>query len=822
MKNQKEYTEEILFDNYMVSSLGEEKIHCQIPFYFEKNIYDSIVHHGEAVNEIALKVLSGINDKHKRLLNYFEDFNLKDKIFNLRCTLAPMFWTRFDTFRDNENNIYFSEFNYDKPCGQKEMALAGKSDFKGNINKEFINNLKDELVKICSDFSKEKIINVAFLVDPCHYEELYHSYYFKDILKDTNINIISAGPTNLSVKNNFVYVYDEIKVDIILRLFPIEFNNEILNIEEILNVFEKGNVLIINDPRIIAIQAKGFFAYLWDLIKENSNLLNDYEKTIIKSCIPYTEIIDFNMQTYEELVRNKDKYVIKSSLGRYSLEVYIGCLYSEENWKSTILSLMKKNKVYIRQDFINIRKEYTYISDGENMTIPQEAYGNFGIYIMNKSAIGMLVRWSTNFLTDDNYTWMCPLGYCETPMRIQEYYGDDHDKILEEVCEESAFKYSFTGSFTNIYEYISLDIIVMKKSLQDELYYAGQRLCSIFKKTFQTVKDNLDIFIDILGIPKSLYKVIKESCIEELCAIGRIDFALDNDNNLKILEFNSETPAGLVEAIGINLIVQEKLNLKFINPNYELRNCIKENLKNIIEELKKRKPVKNIAVVTTWYYEDIYTANIISEIIKELKEYNVIFGNIYDLKKKNNKLYLYDKEIQAVYRHYPLDWFEYDKEMNPIIEILESGDYLINSADTLIIQSKAYFALIYELIGKNFFNEDEEQFIKKYIPYTCLKPNKKLSHDYIVKPFLSREGNGIKMSYEKIEKSEEDLIYQDRVNTKPFFSNVYSSMDIKQSNEFPIIGLYICDENPCGFYVRRSSFITDKNAVFMPIFIEND
>ena len=81
MKNQKEYTEEILFNNYMVSSLGEEKIHCQIPFYFEKNIYDSIVHHGEAVNEIALKVLSGINDKHKRLLNYFEDFKLKDKIF---------------------------------------------------------------------------------------------------------------------------------------------------------------------------------------------------------------------------------------------------------------------------------------------------------------------------------------------------------------------------------------------------------------------------------------------------------------------------------------------------------------------------------------------------------------------------------------------------------------------------------------------------------------------------------------------------------------------------------------------------------------------
>lgn len=821
MKNQIEYTEEILFNNYMVSSIGEEKVHCQIPFYFEKHVYDNIVYYGEAINEIALNILADINGKHKRLLEYFEDFKFKKRIFDLKCPLSPMFWTRFDTFRDNDNNIYFSEFNYDKPCGQKEMALAGKSDFEGNINKDFIKKFKDELVRICNDFSKEEVINVAVLIDPCHYEELHHSYYFKYILKDTNINIISTGPTNLSVKNNFVYVYDEIKVDIILRLFPTEFNNEILNIEEVLDVFEKKNVLIINDPRIIAIQAKGFFAYLWDLIKEDSNLLNANEKEIIKSCIPYTEIIKFNAKSYDELVKNKDKYVIKSSLGRYSMEVYIGSLYTEEEWKNTLCILKKKNKIYIRQDLINIRKEYTYSSDINNMTIPREAYGNFGIYMMNKSAIGMLVRWSSNFLTDDDYTWMCPLGYSETPMRIQEYSKKNHDEILEEICEESTFKYNFTGSYTNINEYISLDVLIMKGKLEQELNYASKMLCSILEKTCNIVKENLDVFIDILGIPRSLYKVIKESCLKELCAIGRIDFVLDNENNLKILEFNSETPAGLVEAIGINSIIKEKLNLSFRNPNDNMRSAIRENLKNIINSLKERKNVKNIAVVTTWYYEDIYTANIISEIIKELKDYNVILGNVYDLKRKDNKLYLYDTEINAFYRHYPLDWFDYDKEMNPIIELLESGDYLINGADTLIIQSKAYFALIYELTNKSFFTREEEDFIKKYIPYTCLKPNKKLSHDYIVKPFLSREGNGIKMSYEGIERSEENLIYQDRINTKPFFSRIYSSIDMKTSNEFFVIGSYICDKDPCGFYVRRSNFITNKNAVFIPIFIED-
>lgn len=132
---------------------------------------------------------------------------------------------------------------------------------------------------------------------------------------------------------------------------------------------------------------------------------------------------------------------------------------------------------------------------------------------------------------------------------------------------------------------------------------------------------------------------------------------------MKILEFNSETPAGLVEAIGLNSIIKEKLNIQYQNPNVNLKENIKKSFFNILEELKKIKKVKNIAVVTSWYYEDIYTSNLIAEILKELNEYSVVFGNIYDLKVNNNKIYLYGNEIDAIYRHYPLDWFSYEDEM---------------------------------------------------------------------------------------------------------------------------------------------------------------
>ncbi len=198
----------------MVSAYGEEYVHSQIPFYIEKDIYNRIVYYSETINNLALRVVENINGSHKKLLDYFEEFPLKERIFNLKCNLSPMYWTRYDTFIDKRKNIKFAEFNYDKPCGQKEIHLAGKLDFEENVNKNFVDDLIDELVAITKEYSGIDKVDVGFLMDPCHYEELHHSYYFKHILKDTNINIVQVGPQNLSVINGEVYAYSKIKLKI--------------------------------------------------------------------------------------------------------------------------------------------------------------------------------------------------------------------------------------------------------------------------------------------------------------------------------------------------------------------------------------------------------------------------------------------------------------------------------------------------------------------------------------------------------------------------------------------------------------------------------
>ena len=109
-----------------------------------------------------------------------------------------------------------------------------------------------------------------------------------------------------------------------------------------------------------------------------------------------------------------------------------------------------------------------------------------------------------------------------------------------------------------------------------------------------------------MGIPEELYKVVTDNFVKELCAIGRIDFVVDNLGKLKIVEFNSETPAGLVESMAIPNILKDKLNLKLVNPNENFRSDIKVTFEKILNQLQEQGEIKNIAVVTTYISDYIF------------------------------------------------------------------------------------------------------------------------------------------------------------------------------------------------------------------------
>ncbi|MGE5627678.1 MAG: glutathionylspermidine synthase family protein [Solirubrobacterales bacterium] len=828
MINQKRFTEDVLFKYYMPSNIDENSIHSQIPFYLDSNTYDNMVYYSEIINNVCLDIMQNLNTKHKRLISYIDDFPLKERIFNLKCDFSPLLWTRFDTFRDSKGHIKFAEINYDKPCAQKEIGLAGSMDFEGNVNGEFEEKMVKSLKNVCVEYCKGKHntegkgldekINIAFLIDPCHYEELHVAYYLKALCQDTRLNILQVGPQNLSVKDSYVYAFERNKVDVILRLFPTEFLYEVNDIGEIFDCFEKSNVLILNDPRILAIQAKSLFAYLWELVESDSVELTREWSDVIKKCIPYTCIFDKNKT--DIVLKNKDNYVVKASLGRYSGEVYIGRLFSDIAWKDQIGKVIENKKIHIIQNVIDIKKEYTYCIDKNLMNVPCIAYGNFGTFLLGDKVEGICVRWSTNFLTDNSTTWMAPIGKKDYGLNLLKYEYTDRKQKWDKITEKAIFDYNFTGQYSNTDEYISLNSMVLDKTIFNEINDASIKYCTILRKTSELIKNNFDSFSELLGIPAALKNLILNSYTDAFCAVGRIDFVMDNEGKLKILEINSETPAGLVESVGIQNIIHEDLSIPYININENLKENIKKSFEKILDDFSKKGQMKNIGFVCTSYFEDWYNTEMLMKIINESGKYNLFLGNVYDIKVKDNKLHLYGNELDAVYRYFPLDWLATDIELKDVFEALNKKTFSINPTHTIITQSKAIYCVIYELLGKGFFLKGEEDFIRKYIPYSCFEPDENLPVDCMAKPCLSREGKGIVMSYEGIDRNIKDVILQERINTKPFEMMKHKTVASENRFLFPVLGVYITGDKPSGIYTRMGDFVTNERASYVATFLK--
>lgn len=154
------------------------------------------------------------------------------------------------------------------------------------------------------------------------------------------------------------------------------------------------------------------------------------------------------------------------------------------------------------------------------------------------------------------------------------------------------------------------------------------------------------------------------------------------------LELNAETPAGLVESIGIAEIIKKELNIQHENPNVFMKVQIKAQFSKILEEYKRVKEIHTVAILCSTYYEDWYNAKAVYDIVEGLP-YDMVMGNISDVQVQDEKIYLYGHPIDAVFRYYPLDWFLKEGRKD-VLEALQLNTLSINPPHTIITQSKAF------------------------------------------------------------------------------------------------------------------------------------
>lgn len=817
--NQRLLTEKILFDYYMISSIRENEIHSPFPFYLEKELFEDMVDSAEILNALVCRIINDKFNNPHELPFVMGNFMLDKEILSIQCPVSPFFWVRYDAFIRADGGIFFSEFNYDKPCAQREIAISDMmrphNNPSANFRSAFYENFKTLSINAFATNSKP---TVAILVSPHHSEEIHLAHFYMDLLKDLNLEFVIASTDNIHVEDNRAFAFDK-PIDIILRQFPTEYLYQIKDIKEIITLFENRKLLIINDPRAIIAQTKSLFAYFWKLVELDDSFLSQLEKDTIRKTIPYTTL--FDKSKIDELLQNKNKYVIKAVYGRYSEQVYIGTMLSNEEWHLILNDVCESDDLHIIQEFCPIKKEEVLRFNGEIFE-NKTAFGNFGIYLSNNKYCGSCIRWSPNYLSDDEDVWVSPVGVSDRNINITKTVSDiDYNHIFHKINDTAAFELGFTGGYTGYQQSFSLDALVLDEDVLNEIKTATNNLAELFYKTTKHVQNNSAILCPVLGISEELIPLISKQQQNTLSFLGRFDFAFDTVGRLKLLEFNAETPAGIIESIGLNSLIKDILNLPYNNPNENMTQQLKTELNRIINLYKKKKLIHTIGFTSLAYPEDFYNTKFLFDILNTNDE-NFVYGEVSGLHIKNNKLNLYGQPLDAIYRYYPLDWFFTDENYKGFGEAFKENTLCINEPSTFISQSKAFFALIWELYKDGFYNKDEKNLILKYIPFTSLDPDDFKEGDYCVKPYFEREGKGVTLSINNMESDylKDEMVFQERVPIQTVPLNIHTTMSMTQEVGYPVLGAYVIGNEFGGIYTRAGGVVTDANAIYIPTYIK--
>ena len=299
-----------------------------------------------------------------------------------------------------------------------------------------------------------------------------------------------------------------------------------------------------------------------------------------------------------------------------------------------------------------------------------------------------------------------------------------------------------------------------------------------------------------LGIDEKYIDYITKSWIDDNPALyGRFDLCYKN-GEIKMLEFNADTPTSLYEAgivqwfwlqdfekgkdqfnsIHEKLIAYWKYLVPYLKPGKLHFTCLKETL----EDLTNVEYIRDCAIQAGIETKLVF----IDEI-----------GWDADTKQF---LDLENEPIKNIFKLYPWEWMVTEDFGKNILEDV-TKTFWIEPAWKMLLSNKAILPILWELYP------DCEFLLPAYFEEGKI-------NNYVKKPFLSREGANIQIvqNYDTLQKTEghygkEGFIYQ-KTFTLPKFDENYA-----------VIGSWIIGQEPAGMGIRESNnLITDNLSRFIP------
>lgn len=338
----------------------------------------------------------------------------------------------------------------------------------------------------------------------------------------------------------------------------------------------------------------------------------------------------------------------------------------------------------------------------------------------------------------------------------------------------------FTWDWMYGEEYALADLHLIPASFRDELATATAALGRIFTKVTPVLQQADDALLLELGVPQQALQTVRTAVLPKLpTAIGRFDFA-ETQAGLKMLECNSDTPTGTVEAFYVNEHACRFFGVN--NPNAGMDVQLRHAFAKLLQAYRDMGyPVEHVWFSSLdWHEEDKGT----TLYLMEKTEIAARFAPLEKLRVWEDGLYVQDGDsllpVDVLYRLHALEKLadERDEDGYPTGEhvlalIADRKLAIINPPSAFLIQTKALQALIWNLHeAGEFFTAEEHATIDAYMLPTYFENRFAGTEDYVTKPIFGREGGGVALFAADgtlVEKDQEEfyweqpMIYQKRV-----------------------------------------------------------
>ncbi|ABY42748.1 MULTISPECIES: glutathionylspermidine synthase family protein [Bacillus] len=320
------------------------------------------------------------------------------------------------------------------------------------------------------------------------------------------------------------------------------------------------------------------------------------------------------------------------------------------------------------------------------------------------------------------------------------------------IKKRKEFYSNYPHFWSDLYEceYSLFHVFPITEQTMKQLQVATERMGKIFFKTARLLRNVSNEQLLELGFPTASLPFIRLKGMYPESVISRFDFALTEDNRIKMLEFNSDTPTFIVECFQMNGKVCEELG--YDDPNANQERLLSSGITKAVMEFTKGMEDPN--VVFTAHPEHIEDWNTTMYLSGLCHVENKVMP-MTELRITDDALVDRDGvPIDVLYRQtYPIEDLIEDQDPETgdlvgveLLQLVKEGKlFIINPLSAFLLQPKSIQCLIWGLAEEGaFYTSEEQKWIKEYMLPTYLEPDLFLGKSpFVQKPSFGREGDTI-------------------------------------------------------------------------------